>query len=153
MKLITEQKQIAESSAKSKGVAEGAGMGIAAAIGGLVLGTILDYTLIGAAVGVPIQAASLSTIIAALGTSAAVGGGIGYFTSSAPKPTPTSVKTDDFTIRTNPADTIVAAGGTNLGRTDEMVSLLSQILHKEGYVSINSTKFGTGYSLGNFKVQ
>jgi len=31
--------------------------------------------------------------------------------------------------------------------------ILEQILHKEGYVSINSSKFGTGYSLGTFKVQ
>lgn len=31
--------------------------------------------------------------------------------------------------------------------------LLEKILHKEGYVAINSSKFGTGYSLGTFKVQ
>jgi hypothetical protein len=31
--------------------------------------------------------------------------------------------------------------------------ILEQILHKEGYVAINSSKFGTGYSLGTFKVQ
>jgi hypothetical protein len=152
-KLITEQKQIAESSAKTKGAVEGAGTGLAAAIGGLVLGTILDYTLIGAAAGIPLQAASLSTIIAALGTSATVGGAYGYVTSSAPKPTPTSKKTDDFTITTNPADTIVAAGGTNLGRTDEIVNLLGQILRKEGRVDINSSRFNTGLSLGNFKTQ
>lgn len=152
-KLIKEQKQQAESSAKTGGVAKGAGMGIAAAIGGLLLGTALDLTGIGAAAGIPLQAASLGTIATALGTSAAVGGAYGYATSSAPKPSSTSVKADDFIIKTNPADTIVAAGGTNLGRTDEIVSLLSQILHKEGYVAINSTKFGTGYSLGNFKVQ
>jgi hypothetical protein len=152
-KLITEQKQIAESSAKTGGAAKGAGMGIAAAIGGLLLGTALDLTGIGAAAGIPLQAASLGTIAAALGTSAAVGGAYGYATSSAPKPTPTSIKTDDFTIRTNPADTIVAAGGTNLGRTDEIVSLLSQILRKEGRVDINSSRFNTGLSLGNFKTQ
>jgi len=152
-KLITEQKQIAESSAKTGGAAKGAGMGIAAAIGGLLLGTALDLTGIGAAAGIPLQAASLGTIAAALGTSAAVGGAYGYATSSAPKPTPTSIKTDDFTIRTNPADTIVAAGGTNLGRTDEIVSLLGQILRKEGRVDINSSRFNTGLSLGNFKTQ
>jgi hypothetical protein len=152
-KLITEQKQIAESSAKTKGATQGAGMGIAAAIGGLLLGTALDLTGIGAAAGIPLQAASLATIVAALGTSAAVGGAYGYVTSSAPKPTPTSVKTDDFTIRTNPADTIVAAGGTNLGRTDEIVNLLGQILRKEGRVDINSSRFNTGLSLGNFKTQ
>jgi hypothetical protein len=31
--------------------------------------------------------------------------------------------------------------------------LLEKILHKEGYVAINSSKFGTGYSLGTFKTQ
>ena len=63
------------------------------------------------------------------------------------------INAKDYVIKTLPQDTVVAAGGTNLGRTDEIVSLLSQILHKEGYVAINSTKFGTGYSLGNFKAQ
>jgi hypothetical protein len=152
-KLITEQKQIAESSAKTGGAAKGAGMGIAAAIGGLLLGTVLIGTGAGAAAGIPLEAASLSTIAAALGTSAAVGGAYGYATSSAPKPKPTSIKTDDFTITTNLADTIVAAGGTNLGRTDEIVNLLGQILRKEGRVDINSSRFNTGLSLGNFKTQ
>ena len=63
------------------------------------------------------------------------------------------INAKDYVIKTLPQDTVVAAGGTNLGRTDEIVSLLSQILHKEGYVAINSSKFGTGYSLGTFKVQ
>jgi hypothetical protein len=67
--------------------------------------------------------------------------------------TPQTVNAKDYVIKTLPQDTVVAAGGTNLGRTDEIVSLLSQILHKEGYVAINSSKFGTGYSLGTFKVQ
>lgn len=64
-----------------------------------------------------------------------------------------TINAKDYVIKTLPQDTVVAAGGTNLGRTDEIVNLLSQILHKEGYVSINSSKFGTGYSLGTFKVQ
>lgn len=63
------------------------------------------------------------------------------------------INAKDYVIKTLPQDTVVSAGGTNLGRTDEIVSLLSQILHKEGYVAINSSKFGTGYSLGTFKVQ
>lgn len=40
-----------------------------------------------------------------------------------------------------------------MGTFTQTNMLLEQILHKEGYVSINSSKFGTGYSLGTFKVQ
>jgi len=117
------QKQ-SESSSKTAGAAKGASMGIAAAIGGLVLGTLLDVTGIGAALGVPLQAASLATITAALGTGAAVGAGAGYLGAEAPKPTAMSAK--DFTLKTLPEDTITVQGGTKLGRTDEMVAELKE---------------------------
>ena len=154
-RLIKDQKQQAKSASRTKGAAEGATYGLAAAIGGLVLGTALDLTGLGAAVGVPMQAASLATIATALGTSAAIGGGIGYATASTPKPTatPQTINAQDYVIKTLPQDTVVAAGGTNLGRTDEIVDLLGKILHKEGYIDINSTRFKSGLTLGNFKAQ
>jgi hypothetical protein len=40
-----------------------------------------------------------------------------------------------------------------MGTFNKTNMILEQILHKEGYVAINSSKFGTGYSLGTFKVQ
>jgi hypothetical protein len=40
-----------------------------------------------------------------------------------------------------------------MGHFNKTNLILEQILHKEGYVDINSSKFGTGYSLGTFKVQ
>jgi len=148
-KLINKTKDEAEKGGKVSGATEGLGIG-ALVGGGIGLATGITAAILS---GGLTAALIPEAVTAGASIGAGIGGGVGYATSGAPKPTPTSMKTDDFTIRTNPADTIVAAGGTNLGRTDEMVSLLSQILHKEGYVSINSTKFGTGYALGNFKVQ
>ena len=71
----------------------------------------------------------------------------------------------DFTIRTLPEDTVVGMGGTSLGRTDEMVKLLTQqnqhldkqntllanIYNKEGTIVLNGTKMGTGMNVGGYK--
>jgi hypothetical protein len=72
----------------------------------------------------------------------------------------TVIPADDFTIKTNPKDTIVAMGGTKLGRTDEMVQLLTEqnrlltgILNKEGTITLNGTKMGTAMAVGGYKVQ
>jgi hypothetical protein len=56
-------------------------------------------------------------------------------------------------------------GGTALGRTDEMVKLLTQqnqyldkqntlltsIYNKEGTIELNGTKIGTGMNVGGYK--
>jgi hypothetical protein len=71
----------------------------------------------------------------------------------------------DFVIRTLPEDTVVGMGGTALGRTDEMVALLTQqnqhldkqnillasIYNKEGTIVLNGTKMGTGMNVGGYK--
>jgi hypothetical protein len=72
----------------------------------------------------------------------------------------TVINADDFTIKTNPKDTIVAMGGTKLGRTDEMVQLLTEqnqllagILNKEGTIVLNGTKMGTAMAVGSYRTQ
>jgi len=76
-----------------------------------------------------------------------------------------NVDAKDFTIRTLPEDTVVGMGGTALGRTDEMVALLTQqnqhldkqntllagIYNKEGTIVLNGTKIGTGMNVGGYK--
>jgi hypothetical protein len=71
----------------------------------------------------------------------------------------------DFVIKTLPEDTVVGMGGTALGRTDEMVALLTQqnqhldkqntllasIYNKEGTIVLNGTKMGTGMNVGGYK--
>jgi hypothetical protein len=78
---------------------------------------------------------------------------------------PTEIPAKDFTIRTLPEDTVVGMGGTALGRTDEMVKLLTQqnqyldkqntlltsIYNKEGTIELNGTKIGTGMNVGGYK--
>lgn len=66
----------------------------------------------------------------------------------------------DFVIKTLPEDTVVAAGGTSLGSTREMVQLLTEqnrllmgILNKEGTIVLNGTKMGTAMAVGGYKVQ
>jgi hypothetical protein len=51
-------------------------------------------------------------------------------------------------------------GGTKLGRTDEMVQLLTEqnrlltsLLHKEGTITLNGTKMGTAMAVGAYKIQ
>lgn len=79
----------------------------------------------------------------------------------------TSINAKDFVIKTLPEDTVVGMGGTALGRTDEMVRLLTEqnqylteqnrlltgILNKEGTITLNGTKMGTAMAVGGYKVQ
>jgi hypothetical protein len=81
------------------------------------------------------------------------------------KGTTTEINAEDFVIRTLPQDTVVGMGGTALGRTDEMVALLTQqnqhldkqntllasIYNKEGTIVLNGTKMGTGMNVGGYK--
>lgn len=72
-----------------------------------------------------------------------------------------SLNVNDFVIKTNPKDTIVAAGGTKLGNTDELLKtqqetnkLLAQLLHKNTDLYIDYNKFATAgskttYNLGS----
>lgn len=71
---------------------------------------------------------------------------------------PRIIGAKDFIIKTLPEDTVVGMGGTALGRTDEMVQLLTEqnrllmgILNKEGTIVLNGTKMGTAMSVGGYK--
>jgi hypothetical protein len=70
------------------------------------------------------------------------------------------INAQDYVIKTLPRDTVVGAGGTKLGRTDEMVQLLTEqnrlltsLLNKEGTIMLNGTKMGTAMAVGSYKVQ
>jgi hypothetical protein len=56
-----------------------------------------------------------------------------------------TINAEDYVIKTLPEDTVVGAGGTKLGRTDEMVSLLKQLVSateqsKQVTVSVDGEK-------------
>jgi hypothetical protein len=62
----------------------------------------------------------------------------------------------DYIIKTLPEDTIVGAGGTKLGRTDEMVALLQELISAVktgGNVYLDGNKVGTAMAMGTFKTQ
>jgi hypothetical protein len=71
-----------------------------------------------------------------------------------------SIDAKDFVIKTLPEDTVVAAGGTSLGNSKEMVQLLTEqnqllagILNKEGTIVLNGTKMGTAMAVGSYRTQ
>ena len=67
-----------------------------------------------------------------------------------------TINAKDYVIKTLPEDTVVGAGGTKLGRTDDMVALLERlvrIVEKGGNVYLDGTKVGTAMSVGTYKVQ
>ena len=57
---------------------------------------------------------------------------------------------DDFTIKTHPKDTLVMAGGTKLGEggnsNDEVVSLLRELVNRNGDVYLDGQKVGNALS-------
>jgi hypothetical protein len=67
-----------------------------------------------------------------------------------------AINAKDYVIKTLPEDTVVGAGGTKLGRTDDMVALLERlvrIVEKGGNIYLDGTKVGTAMSVGTYKVQ
>lgn len=71
-----------------------------------------------------------------------------------------SIDAKDFVIKTLPEDTVVAAGGTSLGNSKEIVQLLTEqnqllagILNKEGTIVLNGTKMGTAMAVGSYRTQ
>ena len=83
-----------------------------------------------------------------------------------PKAAPPIIGAKDYIIKTLPEDTVVGMGGTALGRTDEMVKLLTQqnqqlaqqntlladISNRKINVILEGTKVGTGLNTGAFVV-
>ena len=66
------------------------------------------------------------------------------------------INAKDYVIKTLPEDTVVGAGGTKLGRTDDMVALLERlirVIEKGGNVYLDGTKVGTAMAVGTYKVQ
>ena len=67
-----------------------------------------------------------------------------------------AINAKDYVIKTLPEDTVVGAGGTKLGRTDDMVALLERlikVIEKGGNVYLDGTKVGTAMAVGTYKVQ
>ena len=67
-----------------------------------------------------------------------------------------TIEAKDYVIKTLPEDTIVGAGGTKLGRTDEMVSLLQELISavkSGGNIYLDGTKVGTAMNVSTYKVQ
>jgi TPP-dependent pyruvate/acetoin dehydrogenase alpha subunit len=61
----------------------------------------------------------------------------------------------DFVIKTLEEDTVVAAGGTNLGRTDEMVALLKEltmVMKQGGNVYLDLQKVGSTTDQGTYRL-
>ena len=64
-----------------------------------------------------------------------------------------AIQAEDYVIKTLPQDTVVGAGGTKLGRTDEMVALLQELItamKSGGNIYIDSTKVGTALGLATY---
>jgi len=61
-----------------------------------------------------------------------------------------SVEVDDFTIRANPKDTLVMAGGTKFGEeTNKLLERLIQVVEKGGHVYLDSRKVGESLVIGS----
>ena len=60
------------------------------------------------------------------------------------------INAEDFTIKTHPKDTLVMAGGTKLGEggnsNDEVVSLLKELVNRNGDVYLDGQKVGNALS-------
>lgn len=126
-------------------------MGTGKSAGESALGTVDQnkFGLAGAGIG-----AGIGAFFGGVG--AIPGAGIGYGIGSvadmfAPRAFTNEMPVEDFVIKPLKKDTIVAAGGTNLGRTDEMVSLLQQLVGtvKAGNkIDINSKTLVTYQNMG-----
>lgn len=67
-----------------------------------------------------------------------------------------TINAKDYVIKTLPEDTVVGAGGTKLGRTDEMVGLLEKLIstiEKGGNVYLDGNKVGTAMAVSTYKTQ
>jgi hypothetical protein len=66
------------------------------------------------------------------------------------------IQAEDYVIKTLPQDTVVGAGGTKLGRTDEMVALLQELItvvKQGGNVYLDGSKVGTAMGVSAYKTQ
>ena len=67
-----------------------------------------------------------------------------------------AIQAEDYVIKTLPQDTVVGAGGTKLGRTDEMVALLQELItavKTGGNVYLDGNKVGTAMGISAYKTQ
>lgn len=88
-----------------------------------------------------------------------VGGAVGglagglYSYFNRPEDIPTQ---KDYVLKSLPEDTIVGAGGTKLGRTDEMVEILQELLKtikQGGNVVLDGNKVGQTLSANTYRIQ
>jgi hypothetical protein len=126
-------------------------MGAGRSAGEAALGTLDQnkFALGGAGIG-----AGIGAFFGGVGAipGAAIGYGVGSLADMvAPRAFSKDIPVEDFVIKPLKKDTIVAAGGTNLGRTDEMVLLLQQLVGtvKAGNkIDINSKSLVTYQNMG-----
>jgi hypothetical protein len=61
----------------------------------------------------------------------------------------------DYVLKTLPEDTVVGAGGTKLGRTDEMVNLLKEIVsanRSTPNIYLENTKLNSATAMGSYEL-
>jgi hypothetical protein len=129
-------------------------MGTGKGIGEAALGTLDQnkFALGGAGIGAGLGLLGGPLAPLSIPAGAAIGYGVGSIADMfTPRAFTKDVPVEDFVIKPLKKDTIVAAGGTNLGRTDEMVSLLQQLVGtvKAGNkIDINSKSLVTYQNMG-----
>ena len=63
-----------------------------------------------------------------------------------------TIKANDFTIQTNPADTLVMAGGTQFGKeTNDLLTSILNAVQSGGDVYIDGSKAGEALVMGTYK--
>lgn len=103
-------------------------------------------------------ASGAASTIPGIGTAASVAIDAGLaardISQSKSRSAPQTMKVDDFTIKSNPKDTLVMAGGTRFGEeTNALLKELISAVKQGGDVYMDSTKVGTAMSVGTYKVQ
>jgi hypothetical protein len=154
-----------------KGLGKIFGLGILKKIPGLglIIGTLnsINRAMQGDWVGAAMDLTSgIASTIPGLGTAASIGIDVASVArdkyrsnkaESEEKATPQikEKEVEDFVIKTHPKDTLVMAGGTKLGgddkKVDRMITLLEQLVTKEGTVYINGNAAGKALALQAYR--
>jgi hypothetical protein len=134
-------------------------------IGGAALGGILGSlipgpgTLIGGILGDGLGrwvGGSLTEALGAEGFGKTIASTFGYDKDIESRIKGGAIQAEDYVIKTLPKDTVVGAGGTKLGRTDEMVALLQELItavKTGGNVYLDGNKVGTAMGISAYKTQ
>lgn len=135
--------------------------GIGGAALGAVVGSLIPGpgTLIGGILGDALGrwvGGSLTEALGAEGFGKTIASTFGYDKDIEAGVKGGTIQAEDYVIKTLPQDTIVGAGGTKLGRTDEMVALLQELItvvKTGGNVYLDGNKVGTAMAVSAYKTQ